>query len=46
MDFNEQEAMGWRLYQLDHMQIICALLETGNHASTSSLEFLQAGCSS
>jgi len=26
-----------RWHQLDHMQIICTLLETDNHASTSSL---------
>jgi len=32
----------WR--QLDHMQIICTSLETDNHASTSSVNFLQAGC--
>jgi len=38
--------MRWQLHQLDHMQIICTLLETDNHASTSSLNFLQAGCSS
>jgi len=25
-------------HQLDHMQIICTSLETGNHASTSSLK--------
>jgi len=29
--------MGWQWHQLDHMQIICNLLETDNHASTSSL---------
>jgi len=42
----EQEMMGWQWHQLDHMQIICTLLQTDNHASTSSLNFLQAGCSS
>jgi len=29
-----------------NMQIICTSLQTDNHASTSSLNFLQAGCSS
>jgi len=29
--------MGWQWHQLDHMQIICTLLETDNYASTSSL---------
>jgi len=36
----------WGHYQLDHMQIICTTLRTDNHASTPSLSFLQAGCSS
>ena len=31
--------MGWQRRQLDHMQIICASLHTGNHASTSPLSF-------
>ena len=31
--------MEWQLHQLDHMQVICTLLQTNNHASTSSLEF-------
>jgi len=33
----EQEMMGWQWHQLDHMQIICILLQTDNHASTSPL---------
>jgi len=37
--------MWWQWHQLDHMQIICNELQTGNHASTSSLNYLQAGCS-
>ena len=41
----KQEMTGWPWHQLDHMQIICTLLHTDNHASTSSLKFLQAGCS-
>ena len=31
--------MGWQWHQLDHMQIICILLQTDNHASTSPLTF-------
>jgi len=39
--------MGWQWHQLDHnMQIICTSLQTDNHASTSPLSFLQAGCPS
>jgi len=42
----EQDMMGWQWHQLDHMQIICTLLQRDNHASTSSLNFLQARCPS
>jgi len=35
--------MGWQWHQLDHMQIICTSLQTDNHASTSSLNFLEVG---
>jgi len=42
----EQEMMGWQWHQLDHMQIICTSLQTDNHASTSPLSVLLAGCSS
>jgi len=38
--------MGWQCHQLDHMQIIFTSLQTDNHTNTSSLNFLQAGCSS
>jgi len=31
-----QEMMGWQWHQLDYMQIICAMLQTYNHASISS----------
>jgi len=31
--------MGWQWHQLDRMQIICATLQTSNHASTLSLNF-------
>ena len=29
--------MWWQWHQLDHMQVICTLLQTDNHTSTSSL---------
>jgi len=35
----EQEMMGWQWHQLDHMQIICTLLQTDNHGSTLPLSF-------
>jgi len=35
----EQEMMGWQWHQLYHMEIICTLLQTDNHASTSPLSF-------
>ena len=41
-----QEMMGWQCHQLDHMQITCTSLQTDNYASTSSVDCLQAGCSS
>ena len=31
--------MGCQWHQLDHMQIICILLQTDNHASTSPLSY-------
>ena len=42
----EQEVMRWQWHQVYHMQIICSLLQTNNHISASSLNCLQAGCSS
>jgi len=33
----KQEMVGWQWHMLNHMQIICTLLQTDNHASTSSL---------
>jgi len=42
----KQQMMGRRWHQLDHTQINCTSLQTDNHASTSSLSFLQDGCSS
>ena len=40
----KQQMTGRQWHQLDHMQIICTSLQTDNHASTSLLNFLQAGC--
>jgi len=42
----KQEKIGWQCHQLHHMQVICTLVQADNHASTSSLILLQAGCSS
>ena len=42
----EQEMIGWQWHQLDHMQVICTSLQTDNHAITSPIDFLQAGCPS
>ena len=38
--------MGWQWHHLDHMHIICTLLQTDHQTSTSSLDFLQAVCPS
>jgi len=35
----KQETMRWWWHQLDHTQIICTLLQTDNHAGTSSINF-------
>jgi len=42
----KQEMMGWQWHQLDHARIICSWQQTDNHSSTSSLNFIQARCSS
>jgi len=44
-DFTEARDSKWHWHQLGHMQI-CTSLQTDNHASTSPLCFLQAGCPS
>jgi len=41
----EQEMVGWKWHQLDHMQIICTLLQTDTRQYLST-QFLQAGCRS
>jgi len=45
LDFTEARDSEWQWHQLSHMQV-CTSLQTDNHASTSPLSFLQAGCAS
>ena len=45
LDFTEARVSEWQWHQLGHMQV-CTSLQTDNHASTSPLSFLQAGCPS
>jgi len=45
LNFTEARDSEWQWHQLGHMQV-CASLQTDNHASTSPLSFLQAGCPS
>jgi len=42
----KQETMGWQWHQLDHMEIICTSFQTDKNSSISSLNFLEARCSS
>jgi len=47
LDFTEARDSEWQWHQLGHMQVCTLpLLQTGNHASTPLLSFLQAGCPS
>jgi len=45
LDFTEARHNEWQWHQLGHMHV-CTLLQTDNHASTSPLKFLHAGCPS
>ena len=45
LDFTEARDSEWQWHQLCHMQV-CISLQTDNHASTSPLSFIQAGCPS
>jgi len=45
LDFTEAKVSEWQWHQLGRMQV-CTSLQTDNHASTSLLSFLQAGCPS
>jgi len=44
LDFTEARDSEWHWHQLVHMQVTS--LQTDNHASTPSLNFLQVGCPS
>jgi len=46
LDFTGARDSEWQWHQQGHMQTICTLLQTDNHASTPPLGFLQAGCPS
>jgi len=45
LDFTEARDSEWQWHQLGLKQV-CISLQTDNHASTSPLSFLQAGCPS
>jgi len=45
LDFTEARDNEWQWHQLGHMQV-CTSLQADNHASTTPLSFLQAGCPS
>jgi len=45
LDFSEARDSEWQWHQQGHMQVGTSL-QTDNHASTSSLSFLQAKCPS
>jgi len=45
LDFTEARDSQWQWHQLGCMQV-CTLLQTDNHASTSPLSSLLAGCPS
>jgi len=45
LDFTEARDSEWQWHQLGFKQV-CILPQTDNHASTSPLSFLQAGCPS
>jgi len=45
LGFTEARDSEWQWHQLGYMQV-CTSLQTDNHASTSPLSILQAGCPS
>jgi len=45
VDFAEAKDSEWQWHQLGHMQVSTSI-QIDNHASTSPLSFLQAGCHS
>ena len=42
LDISEARDSEWQWHQLGHMQV-CTSLQTDNHASTPTAQFLQAG---
>jgi len=36
----KQKMKGWQWHQLEHMQVLCSLIQSDNHASSSSLKIL------
>jgi len=45
LDYTEAKDSEWQWHQLGHMQV-CTSLQTDNHASTTPVNLLQAGCPS
>jgi len=45
LDFTAARDSEWQWHQLGRLQV-CTSLQTDNHANTSPLSFLQAGCPS
>jgi len=45
LDFTKARDSEWQWHQLGNMQVYTSL-QTGNHANTPPLSFLQAGCPS
>jgi len=45
LDFTEARDSVWQWHQMGHMQV-CTSLQTDNHVSTPTTQFLQAGCPS
>jgi len=45
VDFTEARDSEWQWHQLGHIQV-CTSLQTDNHASAPTTQFLQAGCRS
>jgi len=45
LDFTEAKDSEWQWHKLGDMQV-CTSLQTDNHAITTPLRFLQAGCPS
>jgi len=46
LDFTEARDSEWQWHQLGQNMQVCTSLQTDNHANTTRLNFLQAGCPS